>query len=160
MCIRDRADSHKGVTDVSKTWEKKELEPYRQLIKEGICDMIMTAHVFNEQLDTLYPATLSKKVMTDLLRNDLGYKGLIISDDMQMKAISMQYGFETAVEKAINAGVDIMIFSNNIPSIYEPDVVPSAIKTIRKLVEQGKISRERIQESYDRIMTLKGKFRQ
>ncbi len=152
------ADSHKGVTDVSQTWQTKELTPYRTLIKEGICDMIMTAHVFNNQLDEEYPATLSKKVMTDLLRYDLGYKGLIISDDMQMKAISTQYGLATALEKAINAGVDVMIFSNNIPDIYEPDVVPTVIKAIRKLVDEGKITKERIQTSYNRIMALKKKL--
>ncbi|MDQ7067539.1 MAG: glycoside hydrolase family 3 N-terminal domain-containing protein [Sulfurimonas sp.] len=79
-------DSHKGFVDISKSWSKKELEPYKILIKQNAADAIMTAHVFNENLDNKYPATLSYKINTELLRNKLNFKGLIISDDMQMRA--------------------------------------------------------------------------
>ncbi len=150
------ADSHKGFTDVSTTWIESELEPYQSLINSKTCDMIMTAHVFNEKLDAKYPATLSSKVMGDLLRKKFGWKGVIISDDMQMGAIAKHYGLETALELAINAGVDILIFSNNIPGEYDGEIVPKSIQLIKDMVYDGKISNDRIREAYDRIMKLKG----
>lgn len=148
------ADSHKGFTDVTKSWIEEELKPYKTLIKSSGCDMVMTAHVYNKKLDDL-PATLSSKVMEDILRKKFGWKGVIISDDMQMGAIAQHYGLETALEKSINAGVDVLIFSNNIPGEYDPNIVSKAVKTIKELVYSGKIKDERIREAYDRIMTLK-----
>ncbi len=148
------ADSHKGFTDVTTTWIEEELKPYELLVKSGGCDMVMTAHVYNKKLDDL-PATLSSKVMDDILRKQFGWKGVIISDDMQMGAIAQHYGLETALEKSINAGVDVLIFSNNIPGAYDPEIVPKAIKTIKELVYSGKIKDDRIREAYDRIMALK-----
>jgi len=148
------ADSHKGFTDVTETWIEEELKPYELLIKSGGCDMVMTAHVFNKKLDDV-PATLSSKVMNDILRKQYGWKGVIISDDMQMGAIAQHYGLEAALEKSINAGVDVLIFSNNIPGAYDPEIVPKAIKVIKELVYAGKIKDERIRAAYDRIMALK-----
>lgn len=148
------ADSHKGFTDVTETWIQEELKPYETLIKAGGCDMVMTAHVFNKKLDDV-PATLSSKIMNDILRKRYGWKGVIISDDMQMGAIAQHYGLETALEKSINAGVDVLIFSNNIPGEYDPEIVPKAVKAIKELVYSGKIKDERIRAAYDRITTLK-----
>jgi beta-N-acetylhexosaminidase len=151
-------DSHLGFVNVTDTWESKELIPYSTLIKSGNCDMIMTAHIFNSKLDPVYPATLSKKILTHILRDSLGYNGVIISDDMQMKAIAEHYGLNTAIEKAINAGVDILSFANN-TFVYEEDIAERAFTTLKDLVESGKISKERIDESYQRIMKLKNKIR-
>ena len=81
---------------------------------------IMTAHVFNAALDSEYPATLSKTTIDGILRGQLGYDGVVISDDMQMGAIRKHYGFEEAVLKAIEAGVDILAIANN--SVFEEDV--------------------------------------
>ena len=75
-------DSHEGFVDVTKTWSITELKPYKELIASNSVDMIMTAHVFNAKLDDKYPATLSYDINTKLLRQALGYKGIIISDDM------------------------------------------------------------------------------
>jgi len=75
-----KADSHKGFTDVTNTWTSKELEPFMQMIEAQKVDMIMTAHIFNKNLDAKYPATLSYKVNTDLLRNQMHYEGVIITD--------------------------------------------------------------------------------
>lgn len=104
------------------------------------------------------PSTLSRKVVTDILRKQMGYKGVIVSDDMQMHAISSYYGFEESIKKAINAGVDILIFSNNIDkaTLYTPENIHS---TIKKMVMNGEIKMERINESYQRIMTLKNKIK-
>ncbi len=158
-------DSHKGLADVTNTWSKKELEPFKTLIKDQDINVIMTSHVYNENLDTL-PATLSPKIIDNLLRKDFGFKGVIISDDMQMRAISNFYDFETAIEKAILAGVDMLLFSNNaapctenisdcIEIPFDPEIAKRAINHILKLVEADKISEERIDESYQRILELK-----
>jgi beta-N-acetylhexosaminidase len=148
-------DSHLGIADVSRTWQQRELIPYRYLIGRGYADAIVTAHIVNEQLDSRkLPATLSDRIIKVLLRDTLGFKGLVISDDMQMQAISSHYGFNESIEMAVNAGVDVLMFSNNIQGVGKrtPTEVHGIIK---KLVEKGRISRERINTSYNRIMQLK-----
>lgn len=149
-------DSHRGLVDVTETWSRVELEPYVHLIKAGQADAIMTAHVFNTHLDAKYPATLSKPIITGILRQELGYDGVVISDDMQMGAIVNYYGFETAIEKTLEAGVDILAFANN--SVYEEDVIARAVAVIKQLVQEGTISEERLEESYQRIQRLKRKL--
>ncbi|MPZ22329.1 MAG: glycoside hydrolase family 3 [Dehalococcoidia bacterium] len=147
------ADSHLGFVDVTDTWTSEELLPYQGIIAAGQADMVMTAHVFNEALDPHVPATLSNATISGLLRGELGYQGVVISDDMQMGAITEHYGFETAVEAAILAGVDILVFANN--SVYEEDAIARAISFILDLVGSGRVSEARIDESYERIITLK-----
>lgn len=149
-------DSHLGVVDVTESWERRELIPYRKLIDEGYSGMVMTAHIFNARLDSTWPATLSPAVIGGLLRDSLGFDGVVISDDMQMEAIRAEYGLETALRQAILAGVDILVFANN--SVYEPDIALRAHRIIRGLVDSGEISAERIRESYERIMKLKRSY--
>jgi len=148
-------DSHLGVVDVTNLWSEAELIPYRNLIDDGLADIIMTAHIFNENWDPEYPATLSEKVISGMLRNELGFEGLVMSDDMQMEAIRSFYGLEIAIKQAILAGVDILSFANN--SIYDPEIVPKAYEIIKTLIKNGQISEERIDESYQRIVNLKKK---
>ncbi|UZJ41347.1 glycoside hydrolase family 3 protein [Prosthecochloris sp. SCSIO W1101] len=149
-------DTHKDFTDITESWNKTELEPYRKLIDHGYSDLVMTAHVYNARLDSIFPATLSKPVVTGLLRNSLGFKGPVISDDMQMKAVSDHYSLETAILQAIDAGVDILLFANN--SSYDPGIARKAISIIHSLVENGTISPARIDSSYQRITTLKQQY--
>lgn len=146
-------DTHKDFTDVTSTWSKTELEPYRALIRDGYRDPVMTAHVFNAHIDSHYPATLSKATIDGLLRKQLGFHGVVISDDMQMKAIADRYGLEQAIRLAINTGVDVLLFGNNVS--YDPEIAEKANAIIRRLVENGSISPERIDQSYRRIMALK-----
>ncbi len=147
------ADSHKGFTDVTDSWSEQELEPYRTLISEGNCPMVMTAHIYNRKLDPDYPATLSYPTITGLLRNKLGYDGVVVSDDMQMGAIAQHYSFDTAIEKAILAGVDILDICNE--AFYDPDTAPKTIELVTSLVRKGVIPEGRIDESYRRITRLK-----
>ncbi|WP_418219457.1 glycoside hydrolase family 3 protein [Chlorobaculum limnaeum] len=151
-------DTHKDFTDVTATWSKEELDPYRALIREGYSDPVMTAHVFNARLDSLYPATLSRATIDGILRQKLGFRSVVISDDMQMKAIADRYGLEEAIRLAIDAGVDVLIFGNNVS--YDPDIASKATTIIRHLVEKGAISPERIDQSYRRIMALKRRINQ
>jgi beta-N-acetylhexosaminidase len=150
-------DSHKGLVDVTNTWSLRELNPYRDIIAAGKADAIMTAHVFNAHLDPVYPATLSHSVITGLLRGELGYDGVIISDDMQMGAIRDHFGLERSVELAINAGADIIALANQ-TSNYDPLLHEEAFTAIEQAVAGGRISPERISESHRRIMQLKSRL--
>ncbi len=147
------ADSHLGLVDVTNTWSRVELEPYRKLIGAGAVDAIMTAHVFNSKLDENNPATLSKPTINGILREELKYNGVVISDDMQMGAITKHYGFETAVQAAMESGVDILVFANN--SVYEEDIVARTVALIKQLVQQGNLSEACIDTSYQRVQRLK-----
>jgi beta-N-acetylhexosaminidase len=147
------ADSHRGLVDVSDTWTREELQPYFDLIQAGLADSIMTAHVFNTRLDPHFPATLSNSTIDGLLRRELGYDGVVISDDMQMGAIRRNYGYEDAVLAAVDAGVDILAIANN--SIFEEDVASRTVQILQRAVEQGRVSRARIGQSYGRIQRLK-----
>lgn len=146
-------DSHVGMADVSDTWDAIELQPYKNLVASGLPFAVMTAHVFNEHLDPDIPATLSEHVQSEILRNQIGFDGVLFSDDMQMDAIRSYYGLEFAIEKAILAGVDVLVFANN--SVYWPEIVPQAVTIIKELIEDGVISEERIDQSYRRIMEEK-----
>ncbi|MGB3752158.1 MAG: glycoside hydrolase family 3 N-terminal domain-containing protein, partial [Arcobacteraceae bacterium] len=144
-------DSHKGFVDISNTWSELELDPYKNLIKQNKVDMIMTAHVFNRYLDEIYPATLSYKVNTQLLREKINYKGVIVSDDLQMKAVSQHYNLKDTVTLVINAGVDILLFGNQLASQDTDEL----INTIFTQVKNGSISYKRIIESNKKINQLK-----
>jgi len=148
-----RSDTHRGFVDVTETWQEVELEPYANLIQNGDCDVIMTAHIVNKKYDEKLPATLSHPIITGILRERLGYNGVVMSDDMQMRAISQYYDFGGAIQQAIEAGVDIISISNN--SGYQAGVATRASSVIRDLVDKGTISAERIDQSYQRIMRLK-----
>jgi beta-N-acetylhexosaminidase len=149
-------DTHRDFTDVTATWSEKELEPYRALIASGYRDVIMTAHVFNAKLDPLYPATLSKATVSGLLRGRLGFQGVVVSDDMQMKAIADHYGLEEAIRLAIDAGVDILLFGNN--TSWDPEIATKATEIIRSLLQRKLVTPERIDQSYKRVMELKQRY--
>lgn len=146
-------DSHLGSVDVSDTWSPVELEPYRRFVEWGTPHLIMTAHIFNSHLDPELPATLSHKILTGLLRDDIGFDGVVITDDVLMRAISSYYSFEDTLELTMKAGADIILICNNL--IYGPDTIARAISIIRAMVERGDISSERIDQSYQRIKRLK-----
>lgn len=145
-------DTHLGIADVTEYWDEMELQPFQELIDSDL-QLIMTAHIFNERLDADHPATLSQNVITGLLREQMGYEGVIVSDDMQMNAIADYYGLEEALELGINAGLDLLVFANN--SVYEENITERAVNKIAAMVEDGRIPRSRIEESYNRIMNFK-----
>ncbi|MBY0433733.1 MAG: hypothetical protein K2U26_06455, partial [Cyclobacteriaceae bacterium] len=152
------ADTHFGLADVTKTWTPDELVPYQRLIGSGYADAIMTSHIVNMQLDPRgYPGTLSSRILDSLLRKKIGWDGVIFSDDMQMQAITKHYSLEETIKLAINAGVDIMCFSNNIAS-SEARTVDKVHSIIRALVEKGEIKPERIDQSFTRILRLKSRL--
>ncbi len=145
-------DTHKGFVDVTNLWKPIELEPYRLL--KNRADTVMVAHVFNKKLDANYPATLSRKTVEGLLRKKIGFKGVVITDDLQMGAITQKYSLKKTLELAINAGDDMLLFGNQL----DPRKVVSTkklVETIERLIREGKVSKARIEASYARIQKLK-----
>ncbi len=149
------ADSHLGFVDVTTTWSSKELIPYQRLLSlPHPCGMIMSAHLVNRQLDPSgLPATLSHRVLTDLLRQHLHFKGVVVTDDLQMKAISTQYDLKQVLTLAINAGADLLVFGNQL--VDRPQEPGELIDLIEHQVKTGHITRQRIDEAYHRIVHFK-----
>jgi beta-N-acetylhexosaminidase len=148
------ADTHLGVVDVTDAWTEVELEPFQALIRDGLPDAVLTAHIFNARLDPDHPASLSAATVDGMLRGDLGFDRAVISDDLQMGAILDAYGFDEAVALAIEAGIDLLLIANQL--VYEPDVATRVVDLVEQLVSDGRISEERIDASYRRILALKG----
>ncbi|MCP2730952.1 glycoside hydrolase family 3 N-terminal domain-containing protein [Limnofasciculus baicalensis] len=124
-----------------------ELPPFQAAISAGV-DTVMTAHLLIPTLDEEYPATLSKPVLTDLLRQELGFDGLIVTDALVMGAIANRYGADEAAVMAVEAGADILLMPVN------PE---TAISAVCEAVKTGRISQERILSSVERIWQAKGK---
>lgn len=144
-------DSHYGLPLVTKTKEElwqSELLPFKSAIENGV-PMIMAAHILCTELDENYPASMSKNIITDLLRDEMGFEGVVITDDLTMGAISESYSFGDAAVLSINAGCDILSIC------FGEDNVKQAVKAIKEAVENGAITEERIDESVRRILKLK-----
>jgi len=146
-------DTHLGLVDVTATWHERELIPFQRLIAAGLGDVIMSAHVFNAKLDPDHPATLSRGVITGLLREKLGFQGLIVSDDMEMKAISSHYGLENSLPAAVAAGVDVLCLGNNLS--YDPGIAGKAAGILERAVTSGRLPAARIDESCERVLAIK-----
>ena len=148
-------DTHKGFVDVTNLWKKVELEPYRLLNKKA--DTVMVAHVFNKKLDSRYPATLSNKTVNGLLRKKLGFNGVVITDDLQMGAISKKYGLRNTLKLAINAGDDMLLFGNQLDPRHTVGT-QKLVDTIKVLVKRGEVNEKSIEYAYRRIQNLKKKL--
>lgn len=146
-------DSHLGFVDLSTSWHESELEPYRLLIDAGHAEAIMVGHLINRNLDAEYPATLSSTTLLKLLRHDLHFTGLIISDDMQMKAITNGYGMEDACCKALAAGIDMLIIGNNLA--HDPGILGKAKDAVLEAVRRGIISEQRLEEAFGFVQKFK-----
>jgi beta-N-acetylhexosaminidase len=145
------ADSHLGFVDVTKTWQLSELEPYKRLLPAfNHQPLVMMAHVVHAGLDSeAYPASLSRSMVQGLLRDKLGFQGVVVSDDLQMKAITNHYGRDQALRLAINAGVDLLIFGNQL--VAEPESAEQIINQIYEDVTLRRIPETRIDEAVARL---------
>jgi beta-N-acetylhexosaminidase len=153
-----RTDSHHGFVDVTDTADLKiELAPYRALIKEGLADSVMTAHVFNRGLDPWNPATLSRFTIKRYLRGKLGYKGLVVSDDLLMGAIRQQYGVEEASILALQASVDMLLISQNQGRV-ERGAAERVIAAIRSATTDGRLSAKALAVSIQRVRALRSRI--
>jgi beta-N-acetylhexosaminidase len=148
-----RTDSHLGFVDITETWREEELLPYQRLIHAGQAEAIMLGHLFHRNFDDHYPATLSRATIQTLVRRRLRFDGVIITDDMQMKAITGHYGLEDACCRALAAGVDLLIIGNNL--VYDPLILSRVINAILTGLDQGTITEARVEEAWSRVHTLK-----
>jgi len=146
-------DSHLGFVDITKSWQKTELEPYTTLIHKGLADAIMVGHLFNSNLDPQFPATLSSMTIDKLLRDKLKFRGVVISDDMQMKAITSRYGLMEACLMALRAGVDIVIIGNNLS--YDPNIFTRIHTAVSQAVDKGTLDEDTIQSAWKRVQHFK-----
>lgn len=152
-----KGDTHLGFVDISEDWQEIELEPYRLLIRDGLADAVMTAHVVHRGLEPEgLPASLSPAVTT-LLRQRLGFGGLLITDDLQMKAVTAQYGYKEAVRWAVLAGADMLIVGNNLSR--SPEALAEGVSAVQEVLDQGLITAERIRTSLARIAALHDKLK-
>lgn len=141
-------DTHK--VGVNATATPEELEPFVDLIDSDYAQMVMVSHLIDKNIDEL-PISLSKTHI-DTLR-DMGFDGVVVSDDMQMGAITEHFSFEESVVLAISAGVDLIVFSNY---FYQDPEIPTKFKdAVMKAIDDGAISQEQIETSYKRIVKLK-----
>lgn len=151
------ADSHEGFVDISKSWDAVELEPYREMVAHGYADMVMVGHLYHDEFagegSVKLPASLSPAWIDGVLRAELGFEGVVISDDLEMGAIRKLFDLHDTVVRAVDAGADVLLFSNT--AKYSPDL---AARVRRILVEEAEAKpdfRARIEESYGRIVALK-----
>ncbi len=155
------ADSHKGFADISMSWKEIELEPYRQLAKEGMLDAVMIGHLYHPRFSdgAKLPASLSAKAVGALRSKDwINFDGVVVSDDMEMGAVAHDYSLEERVIKAINAGTDVIVFSN--VTAGDPELGPKIHAIIADAVRDGRISRLRIEQAYGKIRLLKRRLAQ
>lgn len=141
-----------GVADVTKTWSRTELDPFRALIDSGETDVVMSGHLVNRHLDPDHPASLSPAVVSELLRGELGWDGIVITDSLGASAITAAFGLREAVALAIEAGNDLLLFANQ--GNYDPDLAGRVIDLVEGHVRSGRIGRARLEESRARVAAL------
>ena len=164
-------DSHTGLPLVNRTHDElmaNELVPFKAAIDAG-ADLVMTAHIQYPQLEkqtytsvttgeeVYIPATMSRVILTDLLRGELGFEGVIVSDALEMKAIWDNYATDDVLTMTINAGVDMLLM----PGVQDKDMldqIDAMLGRAVELAEAGDIDRDRIDDSVRRILTLKQKY--
>ena len=147
-------DSHADLPMVGHGMERIhaiELKPFRAAIEADVA-AIMTAHILYSALDANRPATLSRPILTNLLREDLGFDGLIITDDMEMKAIDDRYQTGEAAVMAVEAGADIVL------TLWTYDNQAKVFNALVSAVKNGRISEDRIDQSVQRILRYKKAF--
>lgn len=151
-------DSHKGAVDITNTWFPGELIPFRDLIKCSRVPFIMSAHVYQRKYDPDHPASLSHTILTRLLRRQLHYKGIIITDDLQMGAIREEFSWKEAVLHAIEAGNDVLLIGNVQEDAFDESIIPKTVDIILEGLRSGRLHEDMINSSYERIMNVKETF--
>ncbi|NUR50385.1 MAG: glycoside hydrolase family 3 [Hamadaea sp.] len=141
------------VVDVTGTWKRTDLIPFQRLIAAGTTDSVLVAHLLNRHLDPDKPMSLSRKVVGDLLRGELGWTGPVVSDDMQAKGITAKYGTAEAFTLAVQAGVDLLVYANQ--QVYEPKIVTKILDVAVDRVKRGDLTVAQIDAAVARVDTLR-----
>lgn len=148
-------DSHIGLPSIGKSLEELEqleLKPFRKAIAQG-AESVMTSHILFPMLESeSVPATMSRSVITGLLKERLGFKGLVVSDCLEMDAIRKHYGTARGAVGALKAGVHMLFIS------HTPELVIEAVKAIEAAVRSGELPMETIDDAVARILAYKSKY--
>jgi beta-N-acetylhexosaminidase len=148
-------DPHLTSVNVSNRWTSVELRPFMRLAKSDQTSMIMVGHLILDGFsDGKRPTSLSRKAVTERLRKGLGYEGLIVTDDLEMGAITDEFPIEEAFVLAVAAGNDVVVYANK--RNPDPDLVNKVTGAIVLAVSSGRIPRSQIEQSYRRILSAKG----
>ena len=147
------ADTHLGLADVTATWTEAELAPYREILPDTVPAMVMPGHIVHTQKSGNLPASLSYEAISGMLRLELGWQGVVITDDLQMQAVEGRFSTKEAIRLAVLAGGDILLFGNNLR--HDPQEGRKVHALLLELVREGAITEARIRESYERILKLK-----
>ena len=153
------SDSHKKLPDISATWQKRELYPFKKIISENPYVSVMVGHLFNKNIDEERMSSLSKET-TDILVKDFNHKGLIILDSIEMSALD-DYSCKEIIEYGINANVNLFLFGNHYFKDSNPRKYMSSEtfkNIVLELIKEGKISEEQIDNSYKKIKYIKENF--
>ncbi|HTO28102.1 MAG TPA: glycoside hydrolase family 3 N-terminal domain-containing protein, partial [Devosia sp.] len=152
---RSVGDSHNGGANISATWTEAELEPFARLItSEHTPSMVMTGHL---RLDPVAPdgrpATVSASIVTGLLRQRLGYQGVVVTDDLDMDAISQLMSRQEAVVQALVAGSDLLMIKNLFR--YDPLMPQRAVGWVRKAIASGHLTEAQVMAAAERVRALR-----
>jgi beta-N-acetylhexosaminidase len=148
------ADSHRTLPDITATWRKEELIPYRNLILAQMTDMIMVGHLVHSAItESGRPASLSRRAVGGLLRGDLNYSGVVISDDMQMGALAQHFSADERILLGVEAGVDLFVY--NIREHPDPEMPERFHRVVASGIARGRIGQTDIDQSLLRISALK-----
>ncbi len=145
-------DSHKETVDITYSWRREELHPYITLTASGYNDAVLSAHVIHRGVDARFPASLSPK-WSAFLRKEMRFNGLLLTDDLNMRAIRGTFPYREALLHAINAGYDLLVHSNFNPQ--RPNLIGESVETVYELVKNGMIDRKKIEHACHRILSVK-----
>ncbi|HEY9180515.1 MAG TPA: beta-N-acetylhexosaminidase [Candidatus Baltobacteraceae bacterium] len=148
-------DSHLDLPAIDldeKTFRERDLIPFAKLLPGA--EALMTAHIIVRSLDPDRPATLSRRILTDVLRGEIGFQGVCFTDCMQMDAIAKGVGTTEGAVQALVAGADCVLISHSV------DLALQSIDRIERAVEDGRLSRERLQEAYERVQVLRARLQE
>lgn len=144
-------DSHEDLPVETKSLsdlENCELEPFRRVIRARL-DFVMSSHILFKNIDPDWPASLSKIFLTDILRGSLRYRGLVISDDLDMKALTKNHAKGDIAVRALQAGTNVLLYCN------EPDSPPTAIDAVEKAVRDGSLEESKVSDNAAAMVDLK-----
>lgn len=154
------ADSHEGFVDITQTWKPEELDPYRALIAAGDVDMVMIGHLYHADYSDAgaqTPSSLSPQWITGVLRDELKFNGVVISDDLEMGAIRDHFTLNQTITMAVRAGMDVLLFSNT--AKYHAGLSQEILDILVTEAKADPAFADRIAQSYERIVALKARIR-
>ncbi len=148
-------DTHLQFVDVTGHWKAVEIEPYRRLFAKGYSGMVMISHLYHRDWGggKDLPASLSPIAIKTMLRDDLGYDGVLITDDLQMRGISTRFKLDEAIIMALAAGNDIALIGNVLAST--PENADFAVRAIERGVREGRLAFKDLYRSWQRVTQYK-----